>query len=186
MIVSPRIKYSTPEFIHKLKLATQYKKGDPTNPNIVKKLIKLSEGSGKGAGGAISHESLVDKVKNSDYFVAAELPLHTIFNDAFGERSYAGQADYLLYDSANKRFYIADYKPDLSVSDKGAYSFINSVPQIAIYALIIQKITGIQVDCLIFNSGGAMEFNPNNVLASINEFMQENIQSWVAPWEDFN
>ncbi len=128
----------------------------------------------------------MDILEETIYFLAAEVPLSIDFSDASGDRTYAGQPDYFLYDKNKGIIYIADYKPDLSVSGTSSYSFVNSIPQVAAYALILQELTGIKVECLIFNSEGAMTFDPSNVLVPINTFMQANIQGWVAPWRDFN
>ncbi|MHA1987358.1 MAG: hypothetical protein ACW98D_12030, partial [Promethearchaeota archaeon] len=173
-------------FINTDKLATLYKRGDTNNPDIVRELIRASQGKGTGAGGSISHEELVNIVKKLKCFLGAEVPLHIDFSTASGDRTFAGQPDYFLYDEEKGVIYIADYKPDLSVSDSGHLSFVNSIPQIAAYALILQELTGIKVECIIFNSGGAMTFDPSNVLAPINAFMQANVPGWVAPWKDFS
>ena len=63
---------------------------------------------------------------------------------------------------------------------------MNSVSQIAIYAFILQKETGLNVKSIIFNSRGAMKFDPNLSMQAINNFMGNNIQGWVPPWSAFS
>lgn len=72
------------------------------------------------------------------------------------------------------------------MSDRRAYNFINSVPQVAAYGLNLQKQGDVKVQCVIFNSKGAWIFDPNEVLDSINEFMAENNEGWYPPWATFS
>ncbi|KKN07526.1 hypothetical protein LCGC14_1066040 [marine sediment metagenome] len=93
----------------------------------------------------------------------------------------------LLYDPVSKKLYIADYKPDLDFEDFGNHnahdSFINSIPQIAAYALLFKEKFGIEVEGLIFNSEGAWTFKPNVVLNPINTFMLGIYPTWIPPWQ---
>ena len=94
----------------------------------------------------------------------------------------------ILYDPASKKLIIVDYKPDLSFIDLGKHSFINSIPQVAAYALILEEMFGldssdINIECIIFNSDGAWSFDPHNVLSPINAFMLQENPGWHAPWE---
>ena len=43
----------------------------------------------------------------------------------------------------------------------GPASFLNSIPQVSVYGLTIQEMTGIEVECIIVNSEGAWSFDPN-------------------------
>ena len=108
-------------------------------------------------------------------------------------KPFTGQSDYILFDPKGDGgkgvIYVADFKPDYSSSYAGSYNFINAVPQIACYALLLQKETGLKVKCLIFNADSAMEFDPNKVLTGphgINKFMEDNIENWKNPWESFS
>jgi hypothetical protein len=162
------------DWLYGIGLVDQWFKGDKRNPKIVKELLKKAKGKGVG-----DHSPLIDKVKGSRYFVAAEIPLEITVNG----KKYAGQIDYLLFDG--KRFYIADFKPRYSISDKGFWSFVNTIPQVSVYAKVLQQITGIETQCIVFNEGGAITFDPNKILDPINNFMQDGNEAWVPPWVDF-
>lgn len=72
------------------------------------------------------------------------------------------------------------------MSDRGYYSFINSVPQVAGYGLLLQKQGNLKVKSVIFNNKEAWVFDPNKVLDPINEFMADNINGWYPPWASFS
>ena len=92
----------------------------------------------------------------------------------------------LLYDPKTNTIYVCDYKPDMSMNDRGYYSFLNSVPQVAGYGLLLQKQGDLKVKNVIFNNKEAWVFDPNKVLDPINEFMAENNEGWYPPWAAFS
>jgi hypothetical protein len=180
---TPKRKEFKANFFNKLYqkgLVTRHVKGQTTNP-VVQELLKAAIGKGLG-----HHPAVLNIMKDSIYFVAGEF-----FLQFYDSRRYSGQPDYLLFDG--KKFYIADFKPNYQLDTAKSlkdhtcsYSFINGIPQIAVYALIIQQITGIEVECIMFNSDGAITFDPNSsILADINEFMEKYNTGWTPPWSDF-
>ncbi len=68
----------------------------------------------------------------------------------------------------------------------GAENFINSVPQLTAYALLIQAKTGIKVECILFNKDVSWTFDPNGMLPRIDEFMIEKDPGFIPPWADFD
>ena len=62
-------------------------------------------------------------------------------------------------------------------------NFINSVPQLAIYALIIEEVFGLEVKCVMFNEEGVWEFDPE-ILHDITKWYHDNkISNKPLPWE---
>ena len=182
---SPAGRKTKAEFIDKTiadKIFTEYKYGESPVPDFLNDLFKNSQGFGKGAGGSISHEVLAVKMQKSQYYIGSEVNVWIqLEND-----HYRGHIDLLLYDAKTNTIYVCDYKPDLSMSDRGTYSFINSVPQVAGYGLLLQKQGNLKVKSVIFNNKEAWVFDPDSVLDPINEFMRENIEGWYPPWEAFS
>ncbi len=74
----------------------------------------------------------------------------------------------------------------MSMSDKGVYSFLNSIPQVVTYGIALQEQCGIQVKNIIFNENGAWVFDPNGMLTTINDFMEDSKGSYIPPWIEFN
>jgi len=173
------------EFIDKIiadKLVTEYKYGKGLVPDFLKDLFKNSQGSGEGAGGSISHEVLAKRMQRSQYYIGSEVCVWIDLEDDH----YAGHIDLLLYDQKTNTIYVCDYKPDLSMSDRGAYSFINSVPQVSGYGLLLQKQGNLKIKNVIFNNKEAWVFDPNKVLDPINKFMADNNEGWYPPWAAFS
>ncbi|KKN58657.1 hypothetical protein LCGC14_0549880, partial [marine sediment metagenome] len=168
-------------------ISKKYRRGFTTN-KMMRTLFTAAKGSGTGHGGAVSHEEVARRMRKSGYFLASEVPVW--INTPNGDL-IVGHIDMLLFDPKTNKLIVVDYKPDLSYSDMGYYSFINSVPQVAAYGLILQQMLGldassqIQVESVIFNRQGAWSFKPDEVLTPINEFMlKEGPTGWRPPWID--
>ncbi len=74
-------------------------------------------------------------------------------------------------------------------SDSANYmSFLNSVPQLAAYAIVLRDLLGLgidQVKCITFNKDGAWEFDPDDSLAFINKFLKEQSKLDLAIWTNY-
>lgn len=95
-----------------------------------------------------------------------------------------GHIDLLvIYDGV---IYACDYKPDQQSKTTPYYSFINSIPQIATYALILKQIFNLkEFKCVTFNKKGAWLYDPLSTLKDITTFMKNNRASVYIPWEPY-
>ena len=65
--------------------------------------------------------------------------------------------------------YVFDYKPNLNIplsKDSKRFSFINSIPQIAAYAIILKRIYGYEVKCVTFNYEAGAIYDPEEALTA--------------------
>ena len=139
-----------------------------------------------GIGGQVSHEALAQKLKKwSSWFISAETPVYMFRND----RLLTGHIDILL--GSDDFIYVCDYKPDLKfkVGRDISQNFINAVPQVAAYALVLKEKYGANVKCVIFNQEGAWVFDPEVVLKDITRFMHDQHLTTCLfdglPWEPY-
>ncbi|MFW9879354.1 MAG: hypothetical protein ACFFG0_40270, partial [Candidatus Thorarchaeota archaeon] len=148
---------------------------------IVNEILEYSQNSHykklqrTGAGGAPDHKfvgpKIVEKVKGA---FASEI---LFWFDAGSDKVF-GHPDVLAFDG--KVLYVCDYKPNLDFKGRTYSSdFINAIPQIVSYALMIKKTFKIKdVKCLIFNQEGAKVFDPSIVFNEIRAILIRNkIQS---------
>ncbi len=80
--------------------------------------------------------------------------------------SLTGHIDLLLWDSSTQCFIVADYKPE-------GY-FLRSLPQVAVYALILQKNLELpKILCLSFNKDEAWLYSPQILIEDINPMLEQ-------------
>ncbi len=142
---------------------------------LIAKLVEFSQDNKYSSNelrlNGADHPPLLKKIlQNVDEAVAIEVLvwLQSTFD------YFVGHIDLLCVDGDN--LYICDYKPDLSPIEGAnpSDSFINSVPQIASYALALAGLLGIdssKIYGVIFNKGGAWVFNSQQALSSVNGFV---------------
>ncbi|MHA1192716.1 MAG: hypothetical protein ACTSP9_10520 [Promethearchaeota archaeon] len=65
---------------------------------------------------------------------------------------------------------------------------MRSIPQVASYALALKKLFDINdIMCITFNKKGAWIYEPNTILALLNNFIKKNkeYQASDRPWEKY-
>lgn len=116
--------------------------------------------------GALSIEVPVWTRKKSclEQFVVSDNP-----NEGFDcdfSQSLTGHIDLLLWDSSSQCIIVADYKPE-------GY-FLRSLPQVAIYGLILQKNLNLpRILCLSFNKDSAWLYSPHILFEDINPILSQ-------------
>jgi hypothetical protein len=172
---------------------TEYTRLPPSgqnNPAIIQELLDAAAYITKlDNNGHITkdqrHEALTNWLRDSPYLIASELNLWAQF--PISPHTYFGRIDLLMYDPISNVIYVPDYKPDMTASVTPAgKNFINAVPQVAAYALALQKLTGARIQSIIFSDSNAWSFDPLEVLAPIDSFMTQQVSGWQAPWADFS
>ena len=131
-----------------------------------------------------AHEVVLPNlVKNRDWAVACEVPVYLKPDNAKLE-ALLGHIDLLvIYDGV---IYVCDYKPDQGSKATPYKSFINSIPQIATYALVIKRTFGLKdVKCVTFNKKGAWLYDPLASLTEITKFMLRERDPSSIPWLDY-
>ncbi len=132
------------------------------------------------------HQLILEKlVKEIDEAKACEVP---VFLKVRGTKleTLLGHIDLLVV--VGDTVYVCDYKPDLSYNSKAApyMSFINSVPQVAAYALVLKSLLDIKnVKFVIFNQKGAWMYDPEIALDEITTFMEDTKEDANLPWVDY-
>lgn len=131
-----------------------------------------------------SHEVILPNLTYKyEWVIGSEIP---IYLDSLKKGDLTGHIDLLVI--IDNKLYVCDYKPDENplATRKPSISFINSLPQIAIYALILKRKNNIKkIECITFNKKGARLYNPNSILKSINRFMQKYRKDMSLPWIKF-
>ncbi|MBA7615568.1 hypothetical protein ES703_22851 [subsurface metagenome] len=119
-------------------------------------------------------------MSKANWAIACEFP---VFLKSDELNTLLGHIDLLV--AKNGILYICDYKPDQNFNRNAApcKSFINSVPQIAAYALIFKKMFGLsKVKCVTFNQKGAWLYDPQEMLDEITFFMANQREDSNLPW----
>ena len=122
-------------------------------------------------------------MKNNPYCVGIEIPIWRQYNDIF----LTGHID--LIQAVNDIIIVADYKPDETILfNTSEYSFLNSVPQVAAYGIILKELFRIRkLFCVTFNKTGAWIYEPKELFREINNFIKsykiKNVED--RPWENF-
>ncbi|MBY9006902.1 MAG: helix-turn-helix domain-containing protein [Candidatus Lokiarchaeota archaeon] len=117
----------------------------------------------------------------SKYAVASETPIW-IYSDT--EQKYlTGHVDLIMI--IDGVVYVCDFKPNYSNNTKPASkNFINSIPQVAIYGLIIKKNFNIEnLYCITFNKESAWVYNPCTVINEVTKFLHRHNQNIKQSWE---
>jgi hypothetical protein len=131
--------------------------------------------------GSADHASVLSKILNeSDYAIASEIPIYREYNKKF----LIGHIDVLLV--IDDFIYVCDYKPRTSPHPNAnpCMSFINSVPQVASYGLVIKrKLKLDKVLCISFNKLGAWIYEPKEVLDKITKFIKKENPKKNLSWE---
>ncbi|KKL61501.1 hypothetical protein LCGC14_2194690, partial [marine sediment metagenome] len=133
-------------------------------------------------GGASHKDVQILNLKDNSYSLAIELPVYFEYKG----QMITGHVDLLLIKDGV--LYVADYKPDQSPEIGPNYylSFLNSVPQLAAYAMVLRDILGIdEVRCITFNKDRAWVFDPDESLAFINKFLTEQGKIDQAIWTNY-
>ncbi|HEC37209.1 MAG TPA: hypothetical protein ENI29_03175 [bacterium] len=133
-------------------------------------------------GGASHKDVQILNLKGNPYTLAVELPVYFEYKGEI----IAGHIDLLLIKDGV--LYVTDYKPDQSpkAGVSNYLSFINSVPQLAAYALVLRDLLGIeQVQCITFNKDGAWSFDPDDSLIFINKFLEGQSKLDLAFWSNY-
>lgn len=80
---------------------------------------------------------------------------------------FTGHIDLILFDETDESLIIADYKPERE--------FLRSLPQVAVYGLVIKRILGIQkVKCVSFSREDAWIYDPEIIRNEIMEQIHSN------------
>ncbi len=128
-----------------------------------------------------SHEAVLPNItyKNS-WVIGSEIP---VYLDSIENKELFGHIDLLLI--IDKTLYVCDYKPDerpLSLY-RPSTSFINSIPQVVSYALILKKNYKIEnILCITFNKKGAWLYEPQSILRKISYFVKKHKKDIELPW----
>jgi hypothetical protein len=134
--------------------------------------------------GSPAHEVVLPNlVRSRDWAVACEVPVY-LEPDNPDLATLLGHIDLLvIYDGV---VYVCDYKPDQQSQATPYYSFINSIPQIATYALVLKRLFNLkEVKCVTFNKKGAWLYDPLITLTDITSFLLRNRESSSIPWLDY-
>lgn len=119
-------------------------------------------------------------LKCRDWAIASEVP---VFLKLTKLPTLLGHIDLLVYKDGV--LYVCDYKPDQLPFTRTRFyeSFINSIPQIATYALVLRQMFKLKdVKCVTFNKKGAWLYDPLATLKEITYFMLNNRESTKIPW----
>ena len=160
--------------------------------NSIKKLIELSKSKYYKPSeiytshNSPGHEFVLKKILEEDSnSICMEIPIWIWHIDHY----LTGHIDLILF--INDIIYVCDYKPEetpFADTTRLSYSFMRSIPQVASYALVLQKLFGIKkIFCVTFNKKGAWVYKPKNTLALLNTFIKENKQYKASdrPWEKY-
>lgn len=161
----------------------------PTSLNFINDLMnfsrnKLYEKENILGHGSPTHEAvLTNLVRNRDWAIACEVPVYfTPINPKLA--TLLGHIDVLVY--KDSIFYVCDYKPDQLSKASPYRSFLNSIPQIATYALVLKQMFNLkEIKCVTFNKKGAWLYDPTETLIEITEFMNNNGESNYLPWSPY-
>ena len=129
-----------------------------------------------------AHQSVLNYIRlNSKNAIGTEIPVYI-----FALRGHiTGHIDLLMV--IGDTLYVCDYKPrellKTRIPQKGkndrlltSRNFINSVPQVASYALIVKKMFGIKnVKCVSFNEDNLVLYEPEGILKDITIFMYKEV-----------
>jgi len=133
--------------------------------------------------GSADHTSVLSKILlDSDYAIATEIPIYRKYSDEF----LTGHIDLLMI--IDDILYVCDYKPRTSPHPNAnpSVSFINSIPQIACYGLILKKNYGInKLFCVTFNKLGIWLYEPEIVMQKITSFIKKQDSKRKLTWENF-
>ncbi len=125
------------------------------------------------------HDPILTKILEiNEQALATELPIWTVTLDAINNRNiqpsqfncdadeiFTGHIDILLYDERDGSLIVADYKPE--------GSFLRSLPQVAIYGLVLKQIIGYNnVKCVSFDRESAWVYNPEIIRTVIPEYLK--------------
>lgn len=134
-----------------------------------------------------NHASLLNKLlAMNDHIVAINVPLFHKY-----VRGYlSGFIDVLLV--IDGIIYVCDYKPDLEPfpDAEASNSFINSIPQVAGYGLLIgdmfkSEIIKNKIKSVIFNKNGIWIFDPATALKRVTNLMHKFAPNKVLLWEKY-
>ncbi|KKL79234.1 hypothetical protein LCGC14_2016880, partial [marine sediment metagenome] len=158
-------------------------------PTPIKQLVSLAQKSSYPQGlkspvsGTPTHEAVLNNIMlYSKYAIASELPVW--FKS--GQNLLTGHIDLVL--QIGDALYVVDYKPldTPFLTSRISDNFINIVPQLATYGMIVKRSLNIKkVYCIAFNSEGAWVFEPEGILNKISDFMrQQNIADKIL-WDPY-
>ncbi|MBD3256068.1 MAG: hypothetical protein GF383_13310 [Candidatus Lokiarchaeota archaeon] len=129
--------------------------------------------------GSAAHAVVLPKiVKNVEEAISCEVPL--ILKDLYGHLDLLIVKDGVVY--------AADYKPDLKYESGTAphTSFINSMPQVLAYALILKQMFNLrEVRCITFNKEGAWYYEPESTLEELTKFVRMNREVPYLPLDPY-
>ncbi|MBD3214946.1 MAG: hypothetical protein GF311_20210 [Candidatus Lokiarchaeota archaeon] len=109
--------------------------------------------------------------------ISLENALIEQFGVSEGIRIWTGHLDSFYIAISDNEVFVVDFKPERDLDSKNPGShFINIMPQLIGYSLIVQSIIaedGLDIRSVAFNEDGqAVEFNPNEILPLIELFMK--------------
>lgn len=156
-------------------------------PAPIRELMKFSEANRNPLGlrspvsGAPTHEAVLNTImKDSKYAIASELNVWY----KKGKNMLTGHFDLIL--KIGDSIYICDYKPldTPFITSRISDNFINVVPQVAIYGLVMkQQYKAKNVYCITFNSEGVWIYEPEAILGKVTDFMRaHNIEEKIL-WD---
>ncbi|KKN25235.1 hypothetical protein LCGC14_0886890 [marine sediment metagenome] len=166
-------------------IAEVYLYGDSGLDPMISSLLSLTQNDKHSnilAHGGASHRDVqMLNLRDNSYSLAVELPVYFEYKG----QMITGHVDLLLIKDGV--LYVADYKPDQTPEIGLNYlSFLNSVPQLAAYAIVLRDILGIdEVRCITFNKDGAWVFDPDESLAFIEEFLAVQSKVGQATWTNY-
>ncbi len=131
--------------------------------------------------GSPAHEIVLPSlVEIKDWAIACEVPVYLKPQDS-ELVALIGHIDLLVF--VDGVLYVCDYKPDQQSKTTPSYSFINSIPQIATYALVLKQMFNLrELKCVTFNKRGVWLYDPLTTLNDITIFIKRNRESTVLPW----
>ena len=157
---------------------------------LVSKLINLSQDKHYNkkdfypSHGSAGHEYVLPFIlEHIPYSSGIEIPVWICKNTYL-----KGHIDLILI--LDEIIIVADYKPDedpFPQTYRTVNSFLNSIPQVASYGLIIKERFNVKnLLCVTFNKTGSWIYEPEILLEEINDFIIENKIKDIddRPWKD--
>ncbi|MHA1519328.1 MAG: hypothetical protein ACTSRK_04015 [Promethearchaeota archaeon] len=125
------------------------------------------------------HDPILSKILEiNGQALATELPIWTVTWEAINNREiqsspfkcfageiFTGHIDILLYDEQDGSLIVADYKPE--------GNFLRSLPQVAIYGLVLKEIIGYnKIKCVSFDRESAWVYDPEIIRTAIPKYLR--------------
>lgn len=137
--------------------------------------------------GSLDHKYILPKLLSilPNNVIGIEIPVWMKSHEIY----LTGHIDLLLFH--DNTMIIADYKPDLTselIKGKVNTSFLNSIPQVISYALLLKNVYHINdIMCITFNKKGVWLYNPVDLFYEIKIFLSQNNKQKELdrPWEKF-